>query len=203
MNSKKCKVHIIYCHPSKKSITYKIKEAYIKGLSQNNIEYTITDLYESNFNTDISEEEYLRENNNIECPLSDDILIEQKKINNSNILTFIFPLFWMDAPSKLVGYFSRVFTKGFKYDYDDGINTTMKIMDETNFLISAGSSYETLKGDGKIKALETIFINDRMAGKTERTNMYFFTETAYVKEKELNNEEKHMKRAEKIGKDTS
>ena len=109
----------------------------------------------------------------------------------------------MDAPSKLVGYFSRVFTKGFKYDYNDGINTTMKTMDETNFLISAGSSYETLKEDGKIKALETIFIKDRMAGKTERTNMYFFTETAYVKEKELNNEEKHMKRAEKIGKETS
>ena len=55
----------------------------------------------------------------------------------------------MDAPSKLVGYFSRVFTKGFKYDYDDGINTTMKTMDETNFLISAGSSYESLKDDGK------------------------------------------------------
>ena len=172
-------------------------------MSQNNIDYTITELYESNFNIDISEEEYLRENNNMECPLSDEIITEQKKINNANILTFIFPLFWMDAPSKLVGYFSRVFTKGFKYDYDDGINTTMKTMDETNLLISAGSSYESLKDDGKIKALETIFIKDRMAGKTERTNMYFFTETAYVKEKELNNEEKHMKRAEKIGKETN
>ena len=45
-------------------------------MSQNNIDYTITELYESNFNTDISEEEYLRENNNMECPLSDEIITE-------------------------------------------------------------------------------------------------------------------------------
>lgn len=201
--NRKTKVHIIYCHPSRESVTYKIKEAYIEGLTQKGVKYTITDLYESDFNADISENEYLRENNNIYCPLSEDVIQEQKRINNANILTFIFPLFWMDAPSKLVGYFSRVFTKGFKYDYDDGTTATMSIKDETNFLISAGSSYETLNDDGKIKALETIFIKDRMAGKTERTNMYFFTETAYVKEKELNNEEKHMKRAEKIGKETN
>ena len=166
-------------------------------MSQNNIDYTITELYESNFNTDISEEEYLRENNNIECHLSDEIITEQKKINNANILTFIFPLFWMDAPSKLVGYFSRVFTKGFKYDYDDGIDTTMKTMDETNFLISAGSSYETLKEDGKIKALETIFIKDCMAGKTKKTNIYIFDETTYHKELILNNRENYKLKSEK------
>lgn len=196
------RVHIIYCHPSKKSITYKIKEAYINALAREGIEYTITDLYESNFITDISEEEYLRENNNVNYPLSDDVILEQEKINNASILTFIFPLFWMDAPSKLVGYFSRVFTKGFKYDKDDGTKATMKTMGETNFLISAGSSYETLKDDGKVEALETIFVKDRMAGKTKRTNMYFFTETTHIKEKELKKEEKHIRKAERIGKNT-
>ncbi|MBE6485268.1 MAG: hypothetical protein E7Z85_00305 [Methanosphaera stadtmanae] len=200
--SRKGKVHIIYCHPSKKSITYKIKEAYIKGLIEKRINYTITDLYELDFNTDISEEEYLRENNNMDYPLSEDIIQEQEKINDANILTFIFPLFWMDAPSKLVGYFSRVFTKGFKYDYDEGTNATMNIMDETNFLISAGSSYETLKDDGKVEALETIFVKDRMAGKTKRTNLYFFTETTFLKEKELNKLQNHIKKAKNIGKKT-
>nr|WP_303372525.1 NAD(P)H-dependent oxidoreductase [Methanobrevibacter sp.] len=97
-------------------------------------------------------------------------------------LTFIFPLFWMDAPAKLVGYFTRVFTKGFKYDHENGSKSTMKIMGETNFLISAGSNYDELKQDGKLKALKTIFIEDRMAGKTEKTNMYIFDETTYHKE---------------------
>lgn len=41
-----------------------------------------------------------------------------------------------------------------------------------------------------------------MAGKTKKTNMYLFTETTYVKEKELNKLHKHLEKAEKIGKDT-
>ena len=144
-----------------------------------NISYTITDLYGSNFNSDITEEEYLRENNNIPCPLAEDVLLEQERINNADVLTFIFPLFWMDAPSKLVGYFARVFTKGFKYDYDDGKSASMKTMVHTNFLISAGSSYDDLEKDGKINALETIFIKDKLAGKTKKTNTYIFSVKIY------------------------
>lgn len=198
----KPKVHIIYAHPSKKSITHEIKEGYIQGLTEEGIEYTLIDLYESNFNPDITEEEYLRENNNILSPLSKDILLEQERINNADILTFIFPLFWMDAPAKLVGYFTRVFTKGFKYDHENGSKSTMKIMKETNFLISAGSNYEELKQDGKLKALKTIFIEDRMAGKTEKTNMYIFDETTYHKELILKNRENYGLKARKIGKNT-
>lgn len=196
------KVHIIYCHPSNTSVTHDIKEAYIKGLKERNIQYTITDLYKSKFKTDISEEEYLRENNNVHCKLSEDVQSEQEKINNADILTFIFPLFWMDAPSKLVGYFTRIFTKGFKYDYDDGRKASMKKMKETNFLISAGSSYDDLKKDGKINALETIFLKDRMSGKTEKSRMYFFCETTYTKEKKLNNRESYSKTAYKLGLNT-
>ena len=83
----------------------------------------------------------------------------------------------MDAPSKLVGYFTRVFTKGFRYEYDDGTKETMNVMSEVNFLISAGSGFEDLKKDGNVKALETIFVKDRLAGKTLKSGLYFFTET--------------------------
>ena len=195
----KSKVHIVYCHPSRTSTTHLIKEEYIRGLQENNMDYTITDLYGANFNCDLSEEEYLRENNNIWCKLSDDVIEEQEKINDSNILTFIFPLFWMDAPAKLVGYFSRVFTKGFKYGLDKKDTGTMKILDETNFLIITGSSFDDLRRDGKIDALKTIFINDRMAGKSLRNKMYFFSETTYEKQLVHNNKEKYAKIARSIG----
>ena len=78
----------------------------------------------------------------------------------------------------------------------------MKTMDATNFLISAGSSYEELKKDGKLDALETIFIKDRMAGKTKKTNIYIFDETTHHKELMLNNREKYRLKSEKIGKNT-
>lgn len=198
----KKRVHIVYCHPSTKSTTYLIKEEYIKGLKSAGIDYTITDLYASKFNPDISEEEYLRENNNIPHKLSEDVLYEQELINNSDILTFIFPLFWMDAPAKLVGYFSRIFTKGFKYgvnEYDEG---RMKQVSQTNFLITTGSSFDDLKRDGKISALKTIFVDDRLAGKSLKNRMYFFSETSYEKEKRLHNKQRYAKKARSIGRKT-
>ena len=201
MMKRNIKVHIIYCHPSKKSITYNILKGYIQGLLEKNIAYTITNLYESDFKTDITEEEYLRENYNINTPLDDDVKQEQEKINKADVLTFIFPLFWMDAPSKLVGYFSRVFTKGFKYENEKKI-CNMNILKCTNFLISAGSDYASLKDDGKIDVLKKVFIEDRMSDKTEKAKMYFFTQTTYEKEKKYNNREKYFNMAKRIAKRT-
>ena len=74
-------------------------------------------------------------------------------------------------------------------------------MKETNFLISAGSNYEELKQDGKLKALKTIFIEDRMAGKTEKTNRYIFDETTYHKEIILKSRKNYLLKA-KIGNNT-
>lgn len=199
MIKRNAQVHVIYCHPSNESITHNILKGYIQGLSEKNIEHTITDLYASDFKTDITEKEYLRENYNIDYPLDDDVKEEQEKINKADILTFIFPLFWMDAPSKLVGYFSRVFTKGFKYENENNISN-MNTLKCTNFLISAGSDYATLKDDGKIDSLKKVFIEDRMSEKTEKAKMYFFTQTTYEKEKKYNNKEKYFNLAKDIAK---
>ncbi|WP_405267704.1 NAD(P)H-dependent oxidoreductase [Methanobrevibacter sp.] len=174
------KVHIVYCHPSDDSLTFELKESYLKGLKSSNIDFTISDLYNDNFNSDISEEEYLREANYIESSVLEDVLKEQKLINDADILTFIFPLFWMDAPSKLVGWFSRVFTYGFRY-YNDDAPSAMKVFDEVNFLIGTGSSYDDLKADGKIDAIKTIFATDRINDKANKINFYFFSETSHDK----------------------
>ena len=192
------KVHIVYCHPDNNSMTNEIKKAYINGLKAKNIDYTISDLYKQHFKSDITRSEYQRESNIISSNLSGDVLAQQRLIDDADILTFIFPLFWMDAPSKLVGYFSRVFTVGFRYTNDD-TPATMNRLKEVNFLIVTGSSYDDLLNDGKIDALKTIFVNDRIADKSERTKMYFFSSTAVHKKERLLNKQRYIQRAKKIG----
>jgi NAD(P)H dehydrogenase (quinone) len=147
---------------------------------QSGIDFTISDLYADDFISDISEEEYLREANYEEFRPPEDVLKEQQLINDADILTFIFPLFWMDAPSKLVGWFSRVFTYGFRY-YNDDEQESMKTLTQANFIISTGSSYEDLKADGKIDAIKTVFAKDRINDKADDINFYFFSETAHDK----------------------
>lgn len=197
--TKETKVHIVYCHPYNESMTHKIKTAYTRGLRSKKINYSVSDLYKQHFTTDLTKNEYLRESGYLDIKPPKDVLKEQKLINDADILTFIFPLFWMDAPSKLVGYFSRVFTRGFRYENDDNIKTTMKRLKQVNFLIVAGSGFDDLKRDGKIDALNTMFINDRIGKKSRETKMYFFTDAAVHKitDKTI---EKYVKQAEKIGK---
>lgn len=192
------KVHIVYCHPDNESMTNEIKKSYIKGLKSKNISYTISDLYKQHFQSDITRSEYRRESYDISNKYSNDVLKEQKLINNAEILTFIFPLFWMDAPSKLVGYFSRVFTKGFRYT-NDNMKSNMKTLKQVNFLIVTGSSYDDLVKDGKIDALKTIFVDDRISDKAKQTKMYFFSNTAVHKKERLLNKKRYVERAEKIG----
>jgi NAD(P)H dehydrogenase (quinone) len=174
------KVHIVYCHPSDSSVTYELKESYIRGLKASDIDFTISDLYGDGFRSDISEVEYLRDANYEQSVILDDVSKEQRLIDDADVLTFIFPLFWMDAPSKLVGWFSRVFTYGFRY-CDDENPGSMKTLEKVNFIISAGSSYNDLKADGKIDAIATVFSKDRINDKANRINFYFFNETSHDK----------------------
>lgn len=196
--AKNTKVHIVYCHPDNNSMTNEIKKAYIRGLNSKKIPYTISDLYKQHFQSDITRREYQRESNKASLDLSRDVLKQQRLINDANVLTFIFPLFWMDAPSKLVGYFSRVFTLGFRYTNDD-TESSMNRLSQVNFLIVTGSSYEDLLKDGKIDALRTVFVDDRIADKAEQTRMYFFSNTATHKRERTLNRKRYIRRAQKIG----
>ena len=52
---------IIYCHPSKKSFTYQVFDRLLNGLKTSGHKVTVSDLYEMNFQSDMSEIEYERE----------------------------------------------------------------------------------------------------------------------------------------------
>ena len=49
------KVFIVYCHPSEDSFTRNVRDAFIKGIVDSGNEYDMSDLYNSNFKTDMSE----------------------------------------------------------------------------------------------------------------------------------------------------
>ena len=91
------KVFIVYAHPSDDSFTRHVRDSFINGLEAAGHSYVLSDLYEMGFVTDMSEDEYLREANYREdLPLSDDVLIEQRKINSSDAIVFIYPVFWTE-----------------------------------------------------------------------------------------------------------
>ena len=54
---------------------------------------------------------------------------EHEKINSSDAIVFIYPVFWTEAPAKLVGWFDRVWSYGFAYG-----EKTMKVLDKAVIL---------------------------------------------------------------------
>ena len=153
------RVLIVYAHPSSDSFTRHVKDCFIKGLEAAGHTHVISDLYAMGFETDMSEAEYLREAYYRENePVPDDVLSEQEKVNHSDAIVFIYPVFWTEAPAKLVGWFDRVWTFGFAY----GDKRTMKQLDKGLVLCVAGHTVGELEETGLKDSMEKVMLGDRM-----------------------------------------
>lgn len=175
------KVLVVYAHPSSESFTYQMKEAFVRGLRAADCEVEISDLYAMNFNTDISESEYQREADyNVAIPVPDDVLSEQRKINDCDSIVFIYPVFWTEAPSKLVGWFQRVWTFGFAY----GPMQCMRQLDKALFLVTMGGSVGDELRKEQIQAMKTVMFGDRISDRAVEKEMIIFDEMTHEKRSE-------------------
>ncbi|GHV96539.1 flavodoxin family protein [Spirochaetia bacterium] len=189
-------VFIVYAHPSEESFTRHIRDHFIKGLESAGHSYIESDLYKMNFRTDMSETEYLREAYyKREASVPADVIAEQEKINSSGAIAFIFPLFWSDAPAKLVGWFDRVWTYGFAY----GENRTMKQLEKGMVLCSAGNTMEYFHRTGIMGALEKVMLDDRLFDRVKTRELVIFDGTSRETPLREQNRASHLERAFQLG----
>ncbi|HPA09619.1 MAG TPA: NAD(P)H-dependent oxidoreductase [Treponemataceae bacterium] len=170
--------HIVYCHPSKTSCTHAVCESFIRGVLDSGNTCTVSDLYALDFDGDITEAEYLRDANyrdTGECP--PEIRAEQDRINNSDALVFVYPVFWTEAPAKLKGWFDRVWSFGFAY----GANRRMKTIPTSLVMCCAGHSIETLEQFGYLESMKKVMLNDRLNDRAQRREFVVYDETSHEK----------------------
>jgi NAD(P)H dehydrogenase (quinone) len=170
------KIFVVYCHPSRDSFTYIAKEEFLKGLKDANHEFVVSDLYEMNFNAEFSEDEYAREAfYRAEIQVEHDVLEEQRKIQESDAIVFIYPVFWTEAPAKLVGWFNRVWTSGFAYSP----NPKMKLLRKALFILSAGKTLKSLEETGEANAMRIVMLGDRIRNRAEVKEMIILDGTTH------------------------
>ena len=198
-------VFIVYAHPSEDSFTRHVRDSFIEGLTAGNHSFEISDLYAMNFKTDMTESEYLREANyNNDLPQADDVVVEQEKINRSDALVFIYPVFWTEAPAKLVGWFDRVWTYGFAYGDRNGEKTfvrKMRKLKKVLVLCVAGHTMEHLRETGHYQAMESVMLGDRIYDRAEEKHLILLGGTTkFFPELRQENWDKHLKTAFESGK---
>jgi NAD(P)H dehydrogenase (quinone) len=159
-------VYIVYAHPAKKSFSREVLNAFLQGLEEAGHTYQIGDLYQMNFQTDMDEDQYHREvglDPYVAIPV--DVKAEQLKINKSDALVFIFPVWWSDCPAKLKGWFDRVWTYGYAYFYDqDEQRKTQIHIKKALVICPAGHTIEHLEETGIAESMRRILLNDRLLG---------------------------------------
>lgn len=189
------KVFIVYAHPSEDSFTRHVRDRFIAGLEKARHTYILSDLYKMNFRTDMSEAEYLREAYyRRDAPVPEDVRAEQEKINASDAIVFIYPVFWSEAPAKLVGWFDRVWTYGFAY----GNNRAIKQLEKGVVLCIAGNTREYFHETGLLDAMQKV-IRDRLFDRVKQREMILLENTSREFPAREENWEKHLEKVYTAG----
>ncbi|MBR5917325.1 MAG: NAD(P)H-dependent oxidoreductase [Lachnospiraceae bacterium] len=190
------KAFIVYCHPSDDSFTRNMRDAFIKGITDSGNEYVLSDLYKMDFKSDITEAEYLRDAYYRNTPeVASDVLEEHKKINSSDVIVFIYPVFWTEAPAKLVGWFDRVWSYGFAYG-----DKKMKLLDKGLIMCSAGNPMERLEKFGLLNSMKKVMFGDRLINRVKKTEFVVFENTSREKPERESNWDDNLKKAYELGK---
>ncbi|MCR4702093.1 MAG: NAD(P)H-dependent oxidoreductase [Saccharofermentans sp.] len=190
------KVFIVYCHPSDDSFTRNMRDAFIKGVTDSGNEYIMSDLYKMGFDPVMTEQEYLRDAYYSDKPdVAGDVLAEQEKINSSDAIALIYPVFWTEAPAMLVGWFDRVWTYGFAYG-----EKTMKVLDKAVILCSAGNPVERLESFGLLDSMKKVMLGDRLIGRAKETDFIVFDNTSRENKLREKNWDMNLQKAYETGK---
>ncbi len=190
------KVFIVYCHPSKDSFTKSMCSAFIKGITDSGNEFILSDLYEMGFDPVMTEAEYLRDAYYRTTPnVAGDVREEQAKINAADAIAFIYPVFWSEAPAKLVGWFDRVWSYGFAYG-----DKTMKMLEKAVVLCSAGNPMEHLEQFGLLDSMKKVMLGDRLFGRAKQSEFIVFDCTSRENELREKNWDSNLQKAYEIGK---
>ena len=190
------KAFIVYCHPSDDSFTRNMRDAFIKGITDSGNEYVLSDLYKMDFKSDITEAEYLRDAYYRNTPeVASDVLEEHKKINSSDVIVFIYPVFWTEAPAKLVGWFDRVWSYGFAYG-----DKKMKLLDKGLIMCSAGNPMERLEKFGLLNSMKKVMFGDRLINRVKKTEFVVFENTSREKPERESFWDENLTKAYELGK---
>lgn len=162
---------IVYAHPSKKSYTFQVLERLQSILAAEKWNIEISDLYASNFISDMSEEEYEREGfAKTQLPIARDVLQEQEKIEKADCIIFLYPVWWSDCPAKLKGWFDRVYSVGYAYGQNE-ISRKMKTIPLGLVICTAGHPNVFLNEIEIAQSMEKVMLEDRLGKRFENKEM--------------------------------
>ncbi len=163
-------VHIVYAHPSGRSFTREVLDAFLGGLDAAGHVRTVSDLYAMEFRSELTIDEYEREAaHRADAPVPDDVAAEHARLNAADVWAFVYPVWWADCPARLKGWFDRVWTVGFAYR-PAGLRVAAKAL----VLCTTGYAVADLEASGVYQAMRTVMLGDRIGARARASEFVVF-----------------------------
>ncbi|WP_100074564.1 NAD(P)H-dependent oxidoreductase [Chryseobacterium camelliae] len=141
---------IIYSHPNDESLNHHFLNTVTEILQTQNHEIRIRDLYHLDFNPVLSRQDLKDQRSG---QLSENIKEEQEHILWADHITFIYPIWWTGMPAIMKGFIDRVFSYGFAYRYDQGIQKGLLKGKRATIINTHGKSKAEYESMGMDRAL--------------------------------------------------
>jgi NAD(P)H dehydrogenase (quinone) len=109
---------VVVGHPAEDSFTLALTRAYGDELQLLGHTTKIYDLYRRGFDPVLTAHELAPVS--ADNPVSADVARAQEDIRAADVLTIIYPLWWLSMPAMMKGYIDRVFARGFAYESHQG-----------------------------------------------------------------------------------
>ncbi len=141
---------IIYAHPNPQSLNGQIKQLVADCLSEGQNEVIIRDLYQMDFDPVLSLSEMAGQRKG---EVTEEVRKEQEYIAWADAVTIIHPIWWTGMPAIMKGYIDRVFSYGFAYRYDHGVQKGLLTGKQAIIINTHGKSHEEYNTIGMSEAL--------------------------------------------------
>ncbi|PJG84007.1 NAD(P)H-dependent oxidoreductase [Caviibacterium pharyngocola] len=148
---------VIFAHPNvNQSFNKAILDRVIAAGEQSGTETLVRDLYTMNFNPVLSWEELQAANQKI-TPA--EIKYEQQLIDQADLITLIYPIWWMGFPAILKGYLDRILSHGFAYKTENGVSVGLLQGKKMQHFITLGNSVEKYQECGFADSLRDCLVD--------------------------------------------
>lgn len=147
---------IVTAHPETTSLTHSVAAQIAGGISQSGEEnsFEIADLAAEGFDPRFTEADLAV--HRTQAPPPADVAAEQARIDRSDALVLVYPVYWWSMPGLLKGWIDRVFVNGWAYDEGPETKLVKKLQHLKVHLIGiGGANAGTYARHGYFDAMKT------------------------------------------------
>lgn len=145
---------VVVAHPVEDSFTMSLARAYVGELVRAGHDVRFRDLYRMGFDPLLSAAELTGDKDPHVRMV--DVVAAQKDVIEADVVTAIYPLWWMAMPAMMKGYIDRIFSRGFAYESREGKVHGLLSGRQAAAITISGAPLAVLVEDGRWQAMQLL-----------------------------------------------